>query len=372
MMTDPIFSVSDAVAVINQTFSAVYPAMTIVGELANFNISKNRWVYADLKDDMSKLRLFGTIYQLPGPLEDGMMLEIVGEPRLHPQFGFSLNIKSMRPVGEGSIKKAANLLQAKLEKEGLFSAERKRQIPFMPVKIGLIASEQSAAYADFIKILNARWVGVEVSLLDVAVQGESAVESLVNAVQFFNQHSDQQDVLVMIRGGGSADDLSAFSSEQVTRAVASSRIPTVVAIGHEVDVSLAELAADLRASTPSNAAELIFPDKKEQMSQLKLTAQNLRKSILNYIENSESRLMDYRKSLTINVEQLIEVKANKLNNAKTILESIHPRATLKRGYAIIQTEGKLVTSVRQLSSKKEVKLTVYDGSAKAIIERVEK
>jgi exodeoxyribonuclease VII large subunit len=268
MISDPVFSVSDAIAVINQTFDSVYPTMTVVGELANFNISKNRWVYADLKDDSAKMRLFGTIFQLPGPLEDGMQLEIVGEPRLHPQFGFSLNIRSIRPVGEGSIKKAANLLQEKLEKEGLFSEIRKRPVPYAPIRVGLIASEESAAYFDFIKILNARWQGVEVELYNSVVQGDSAVESLVSAISFFNQESEPVEVLVMIRGGGSADDLSAFSSEQVVRAVASSRIPTAVAIGHEVDISLAELAADLRASTPSNAAELLFPDKKEQMDVL--------------------------------------------------------------------------------------------------------
>jgi exodeoxyribonuclease VII large subunit len=368
---DPSFSVSEAVAVLNQTLESIYPTITIVGELANYKIAKNRWIYADIKDDNAKLRCFGTIYQLPGPLEDGMLVQIVAEPRLHPQFGFSLNMRSIRPVGEGSIKKAANLLQAKLEKEGLFALERKRLIPYAPARVGLIASEQSAAYADFIKILNARWGGVEIELFDATVQGESAPESLISALQYFNQQSEPQDVLVMIRGGGSADDLSAFSVEQVTRAVAGSRIPTVVAIGHEVDISLAELAADLRASTPSNAAELLFPDKKEVSSQLALKRKNLEDSVFQYLKSAEDSLKNIAQQLSQHANQQLETKSQTLTHAVNMLESIHPKATLKRGYALIQSEGKLVSSVKQLAKGQEITLTVQDGSAKARVEGVQ-
>ena len=253
-MTDPIFSVSDAVAVLNQTLEHVYPSMTIVGELANFKVAKERWVYGDIKDDIAKMRLFGTVYQLPGPLEDGMMLEIVGEPRLHPQFGFSLQIRSMRPVGEGTIKKAADLLKQKLEKEGLFSPDRKRPLPFPPQHIALVTADDSAAYADFTKILAARWPDIQVDVYSASVQGQNAPSEIIERIEQINKSAVQPEVIVLIRGGGSADDLAAFSNERVTRAVASSRVPTLVAIGHEVDESLAELAADMRASTPSNAA----------------------------------------------------------------------------------------------------------------------
>jgi exodeoxyribonuclease VII large subunit len=369
--SEPTFSVSEAVAVLNQTLESLYPTITIVGELANYKIAKNRWVYADIKDDIAKLRCFGTIYQLPGPLEDGMLVEIVAEPRLHPQFGFSLNMRSIRPIGEGSIKKAANLLQAKLEKEGLFAPERKRTIPYAPTKVGLIASEQSAAYADFMKILNARWSGVEIELFDATVQGESAPESLIAALQYFNQQSEPQDVLVMIRGGGSADDLSAFSVEQVTRAVAGSRIPTVVAVGHEVDVSLAELAADLRASTPSNAAELLFPDKNEIKKQLVLQQKNLRDSVFQFLENKSQTLQESKSNLQTYVESYLENKSQELKHAVSLLESVHPKATLKRGYALMQSQGKLITSIKQLKVGADIQLTVQDGSANAVVKEVQ-
>jgi exodeoxyribonuclease VII large subunit len=369
--SEPTFSVSEFVAVLNQTFESIFPAVTIIGELANYKIAKNKWIYADIKDDDAKLRCFGTIYQLPGPLEDGMMIEIVAEPRLHPQFGFSLNLRSIRPVGEGSIKKAANLLQEKLEKEGLFAPERKRPIPYAPVKVGLIASVQSAAYADFMKILNARWQGVEIELYNVTVQGESAPESLIQALQYFNQQSDPQEVVVMIRGGGNADDLSAFSVEQVVRAVAGSRIPTVVAIGHEVDISLSELAADLRASTPSNAAELLFPDKKNIQEQLVLRQKNLQDNVYQYLDTKTNSLQESKKHLLHFVESFLDEKALSLNHAKALLESVHPKSTLKRGYAMIQSGGKLISSVKQLESGQEILITVQDGSAQASIEKVQ-
>ena len=268
MSPELTLTVSEFVAVLNQTLEFAYPNVTVSGELANFRVSKNRWVYFDLKDEESSVKFFGTIYQLPGPLEDGMMLAVSGMPRLHPLYGFSVNVVSIRPVGEGSIKKAAKLLEAKLAGEGLFDLERKRPLPYPPTHIGLITSAESAAYRDFVKVLGARWGGIKISLIDVQVQGEVSPAQLVAAIEQFNQAAEPPEVLVVTRGGGSAEDLQAFSTEQVTRAVAASRIPTLVAIGHEVDISLAELAADQRASTPSNAAELLVPDRRAVLAGL--------------------------------------------------------------------------------------------------------
>ncbi len=370
MITDPVFNVSDAVAVLNQSLEYAYPTITVVGELANFNISKNKWVYCDIKDELSKLRCFGTVYMLPGPLEEGMMLEIVAEPRIHPQFGFNLNIRSIRPVGEGSIKKAANLLQVKLEKEGLFSQERKRLVPHAPEKIGLITSEQSAGFADFIKILNARWQGVEIHLYDVQVQGVSAPELISNAIEQANQQADTVDVLVVIRGGGSADDLGAYSTEQVTRAVAGSRIPTLVAIGHETDVSLCEMAADMRASTPSNAAELLFPDRKSIKKQLVYEANSLAVTVLEQVSAKISNLKLASASFSNSLVNALESKAHDLQTARKLLSSMHPSTTLKRGYALIQDGGKLISSVSQVSAGANINITFKDGVANAEVKGI--
>src|SRR6266540_4574397 len=185
-MQEPAFTVSEFVAVLNQTLEYAYPNTVISGEIANFRVSKNRWVYFDLKDEQASVRFFGTIYQLPGPLEDGMVVAVRGVPRLHQQYGFSITVQSIQPVGEGSIKKAAALLEAKLAAEGLFDEERKRALPYPPRRIGLITSGESAAYRDFIKIINARWGGVEIVLLDVQVQGEAAPGQVVRAIEYCN------------------------------------------------------------------------------------------------------------------------------------------------------------------------------------------
>ena len=145
-MPEIIYSPTDFVAVINQTLEYAYPRVTIEGELANFRVSKNRWVYFDLKDENANVSFFGTIYQLPGPLEDGLMVRAIGLPRLHPRFGFSVTLESLVPVGEGALKKASDLLHKKLEKEGLFAPERKRSLPLTPQRIGLITAAKSAAY----------------------------------------------------------------------------------------------------------------------------------------------------------------------------------------------------------------------------------
>ncbi len=357
-MTEPVFSVSDAIAVLNQTLDHVYPSMTIVGELSNFKIAKEKWVYADLKDDYSKMRLFGTVFQLPGPIEDGMMLEIVGEPRIHPQFGFSFQVRSMRPVGEGTIKKAADLLRQKLEKEGLFAPERKRMLPFPPKHIALITSDESAAYADFIKIITARWPLLKVDVYHAAVQGQAAVSELVENIELVNKTSLQPEVLVMIRGGGSADDLAAFSSEQVTRAVAASRVPTMVAIGHEVDESLAELVADARASTPSNAAELLVPDSQDIMSLLHEHKKFLSRIINDELQSRLEALGQDRLYLEDTSNRYISDKLESLQHVRSRLESYHPKQVLSRGFALVRKNGVLLKSQDvQPGDKLEIELS---------------
>lgn len=358
-----ILSVSDFVAVFNQTIEYAYPSVTIVGELTNFRISKNKWVYFDLKDDYSSLKFFGTVYQLPGPLEDGLMLQVHGVPRLHNQFGFSINIQSMQPVGEGSLKKAAALLEAKLTKEGLFDESRKRMFPYPPKTIGLITSGESAAYHDFVKIINARWGGIDIQLADVQVQGEPAPSQIVAAIEHFNTHAEPVDVLVLTRGGGSAEDLAAFSTEQVTRAVAGSRIPTIVAIGHEVDISLAELAADQRASTPSNAAEMLVPDKKHELAVVLDTQKTLLHILGQNVADQKRRLEEAVADLHEVVISTVVRATEYLQQRTNLLEAYNPSAALKRGYAVVRTEqGAILRSGRGLARGDKLDIELSDAT----------
>ena len=370
-MNELVLSVSDFVAVFNQTLEYAYPSVTIVGELTNYRISKNRWVYFDLKDDYASVKFFGSVQQLPGPLEEGLMLQVRGIPRLHPLFGFSVNVQYMSAVGEGSLKKAAALLEAKLAREGLFDEDRKRPIPYPPQTIGLITSSESAAYHDFVKILNERWGGVHIKLADVQVQGEVAPEQIVAAISSFNAHAHPVDVLVITRGGGSADDLVAFSTEQVTRAVAGSCIPTMVAIGHEVDVSLAELAADKRASTPSNAAQLLVPDKKEVFAALAQTRRDLDRVTTDVLKRTAEYIGQKRNELHDASQRYVEQSWRVLAQQAVLLNALSPQSTLNRGYAIVRRRGKIVTSAGQAKSGDAVNVQLSGGSFDANIIKVD-
>ena len=368
MSSELVLEVSDFVAVFNQTLSYAYPTVTIQGELANFRVSKNRWVYFDLKDEFSSVKFFGTVYQLPGPLEDGLMLQVNGAPKLHPQYGFSITIQNIQPVGEGSIKKAMALLEAKLTKEGLFDDSRKRSLPYPPKTVGLIASSESAAYHDFCKILNARWGGVEVYLADVQVQGESSPSQLISALEYFNSSSDQPDVIVMTRGGGSPEDLAAFSTEQVTRAVAASRIPTLVAVGHEIDVSLAELAADKRASTPSNAAELLVPDRKSELEKIRYYQKVMIDLVLQNQESRSNKLLEKSAELNGLIEDIICNKQESLKVKIDLLGALNPKSILDRGYAIVRDDNeKPIKSTKNLKNNQQISVQLKDGKVKTKI-----
>ncbi len=362
-----IVSVSEFVALLNQSLEYVFPSVTVAGEIANFRISKNRWVYFDLKDELSSVRCFGTVYQLPGPLEDGMLLEVRAQPKLHNLYGFSLNITSMRPSGEGTIRRAAELLQAKLAAEGLFDESRKRALPYPPKTIGLITSGESAAYADFTKILQARWGGMAITHVDVQVQGEPAPAQIVAAIERLNGLAEPPEVIVVTRGGGSAEDLQAFSHETVVRAIAASRVPTLVAIGHEIDVSLGELAADRRASTPSNAAELLTPDKRAVLQAVKADRKVLDRAIEDALSFQRQRLDGMSLLLDREVAQVIARQRLSMQARSDLLTALSPEAILRRGYAIVRKENAVVRCSNQLKKDDTIRITFADGSARAIV-----
>jgi exodeoxyribonuclease VII large subunit len=368
-MHEPIiYSVSDFVAVFNQTISLAFPFVTVEGELSNFRVSKGRWVYFDLKDETSNVKFFGTVYQLPGPLEDGMKLRVSGTPQLHPNYGFSITMQSISLAGEGTIKKASQILEAALAKEGLFDIERKRSLPYPPTRIGLIASGESAAYSDFLKILNARWGGVEIEHYDVQVQGDDAVPQIKTAIEYFNAHNTPPEVLIITRGGGSLDDLQAFSSEPVVRAVAASRIPTLLAIGHERDVSLAERAADVHASTPSNAAELLVPDRRDQITHLEGYQQGLRRQLQDMISFRQEQLAGVQDSLRQHIAYQISQKQQYLASLQLTLDQINPQQVLKRGYAIVRSSKATVRGVGKLKAGDAISIEFHDGQAQAKVQ----
>ncbi len=360
-----VFTPTDFVGVLNQTLEFAYPIVTIEGELSGFRVSKNRWVYFDLKDDISSVPFFGSVFQLPGPLQDGLTVRVVGSPRYHPKFGFTISFQSITPVGEGSLKKAADLLLRKLTVEGLFEDSRKRTLPDLPENIGLITAAGSAAAADFIKILNERWGGLNVWLSDVYVQGEQAAGQIIAAINHFNQLPDPPEVLVITRGGGSEQDLAAFNDERVVRAVASSRIPTLVAIGHEVDISLAEMAADKRASTPTNAAMILVPDRAHKIAQLQTTLSCVVRRIEGIAQEQTNLLKTQAEAIAASTNNLFNKNREYLQSAHRLAGVYDPSAVLRRGYALVRSQGKHIASIKLVKANDLLVINLSDGTIKA-------
>ncbi len=332
----PIFSVSDFIAIVNQTLEYAYPSVEIEGEVASFKVSQGKFVFFDIKDQGGSIGCFMTVWQMRVPIEDGMKIIVSAIPKLTQWGKFSLTIKSVRPSGEGALKKSFELLKAKLEAEGLFALERKRQLPLVPQHIAIISSVQAAGYADFIKILNDRWGGMRVDVAHVQVQGTDAPDQIIRAISYFNQQESLPEVIVIIRGGGSADDLSAFNDEPLVRAIASSRIPTLVGVGHETDESLADLVADVRAATPSNAAQILVPDKAEIIRAVHVQVNSLLPRMLQVIDKKRQEIDTSLLSVLETIERFIDEQARRISSIKSVLMQLDPNMVLARGYALIR------------------------------------
>ena len=248
---------TELIVAVNQTLEYAYSPVMITGEVASFKVNQGKWVFFDLKDEESSVPCFMTLWSLKQPLEDGMKVVVRAVPKVTKWGKFSLTVSAVQPVGEGSLKKAYEMLKKKLADEGLFDPAKKRKLPEDLTRLGVISSTQAAGYADFIKIINARWGGMKVQVAHTQVQGLDASDQIMRALQYFNERGEVQ-VIAILRGGGSADDLACFNDEALVRAVAASKIPVICGIGHEVDESLCDLACDVRASTPSNAAEMLI------------------------------------------------------------------------------------------------------------------
>lgn len=372
------FSVSEFIDYVNQTLDYAYTSSVVIGEVSSFKINQGKWIFFDLKDEDGSISCFMPLWELRTEIEDGMKIAVRGVPKLTKWGKFSFTVKNIQPVGEGNIKKAFELLKKKLEKEGLFDAKKKRPLPENLSDIGIISSTQAAGYADFIKIVNERWGGLKLHVAHTGVQGLQAADQIIRALKYLNERSEVQ-VIAIIRGGGSADDLAVFNDEQLVRAIAVSKIPVITGIGHEVDESLADLVADLRGSTPSNVAQMLTPDRKFELSRIDDLIFSLKTHLLERIRLVETaadisslknfllgkissisvqvdftpiknRLLDYiltvssevgsdarkaTQSLHLHLGQTL----GELSSQLKIITRLNPDLTLRQGYAILS--GKL-------------------------------
>lgn len=406
-MEPKIYSVKQFNEVVNLTLQEAVGEVMVEGEISGYQLRQGKWVSFDLKDEDSVINCFTSIYQLDFPLADGQSVVVTGTPRIYVPYGkYSLNIRNVQLRGEGNLKKAYEELKAKLESEGLFAPEHKLPIPQYPETIGVITSGEGAAINDILKVINGRWGGLSIFLAPVLVQGKNAPDELVGALEYFNKHHPV-DVLIFGRGGGSLEDLQAFNSERVARAIFSSRIPIIAGIGHEHNTSIADLVADIRAATPSNAAEICVPDRKEVASQISFLRHRAEQRVNNQIVDAKQtayrakqnlgqamslrinsirvliqsvkqsgemvfeHCRQYRTQLPRTIQQLTQSSQSQLERSRTstlqlkqLLSSLSPTRVLARGYSITynQATGRPITRLNEVPAYGRVKTQVQDGS----------
>ncbi len=383
----PEFTVTQFANFVDQVLGQM--TVYVTGEISGYKLVQNKWVTFELKDENSRISCFGAAFQLGKAFEDGMKIKVKGKPGLYTPYGkFTLRMQTIELLGEGALQRAYEMLKSSLTKEGIFDDRHKKELPRFPQKIGLVTSKEAAAFTDITRILQNRWAGLSIYLYPVLVQGADAPESIVEAIQWFNQYHPV-DVLLVTRGGGSLEDLQAFNSEKVVRSIFASRIPVVVGVGHERDITLADFVADIRASTPSNAAELVVPDKQEILPLLGGMEDDLLSNIEQHLFELDDRLVrsgermtNFFTSITNHVEQKQQALLTALTHLDTqmsymtdklllqekMLQQSHPHTALQKGYSITRdANGILIRSKNEAVSGKLIVTEVADGKIESVV-----
>ncbi len=308
-------SVSELTGHIKAILEGTFPSICVYGEISDLTKPRSGHLYFTLKDEHAQIRGVmwrGTAARSKLELKEGDSVLCFGDVEVYaPRGSYQLVVRKFQPQGLGALQIAFQQLQAKLNTEGLFAAERKRPLPRFPQRIGIITSPSGAAVRDFLKSAAGRWKGVQIIVIPAQVQGDGAVESIVAAFEAAHRLRPKLDVLVVSRGGGSLEDLWCFNEESVVRAVAAAKIPTVSAVGHEIDVTLCDLAADLRALTPTDGAIQVLPD-----------AKRLHQSVA-----------DLRRRIDGNIRALIAYRRKEI-------ESIRSRSILRKPHEIVHARSR--------------------------------
>ena len=363
----------------------------VKGEISNYKHHYTGHLYFTLKDENSLIKCImfkGYAANLKFEPKDGMKVTIFGSVSVFERDGvYQIYVKAMQEDGIGSLYKAYEEMKAKLEKEGLFHQSHKKKIPLMPRCIGVLTSNTGAVIRDIINVSTRRNPNVYIKLLPVPVQGLGAAEKIVDAIKTMNEKK-LADVIIVARGGGSLEDLWPFNEEIVARAIYDSELPVISAVGHETDFTIADFVADLRAPTPSAAAELAVPNIAD--IKLKLDGYNnryklaLKKKVefmkLRYEKCMNSRvfkeplqkinekyiLIDMKvKTMQNSISNIYNSKKTNMIKHISKLDALSPLKTLTRGYSIVQSNGKIVKSVSQIKKDDEVDIRLIDGKAKA-------
>jgi len=421
-------SVWELTAQIKDLLEAAFPAVWVEGEISNFARPQSGHCYLTLKDDRAQLRAViwrGAAARIRFDLHDGLEVICRGHLDLYAARGsYQLIIDEIVPRGMGALELALRQLREKLSKEGLFDPARKRPLPPFVRRIAVVTSPTGAAIRDFLQVLARRWRGADVLIVPTRVQGEGAAAEIAAAIETVNRLNERAkkgdsphlceapfgpfrqmgtvpffcpvDCLVVTRGGGSMEDLWAFNEEAVVRAIVASRIPVISAVGHEIDVTLADLAADVRALTPSEAAELVAPASEDLLAELRQIERRLAGSLRSRVESARSRLdalarhtafrRPYQRAFDLSrrldeldaralraVRGLVRLARQQADTAAGRLESLNPLAVLGRGYSLTQrtADGRVIRAASELAPGEQIATRFAQGRSISRVEKIE-
>lgn len=384
-----IYSVTELTREIKLLLETTIPVVSVEGEISNLKFHTSGHLYFSLKDKDAQIPAVmwrNRNAALRFTPQDGMKVLAVGKVSVYEKRGYyQFDVVKLQPAGIGELQFAFEQLKEKLLEEGLFDQEFKTHIPPYPERIGIVTSPTGAAIQDLMNILNRRFPGIEIILKPVKVQGEGAAQEIAAAIDEFNDYG-AVDVLIIGRGGGSLEDLWAFNEEVVARAIFRSRIPVISAVGHEIDFTISDFVADLRAPTPSAAAELAVPDRTElrnqvhhyqkRMSEIVASRVQYEKERLKNLVNSygflrtpdcihqnQQRLDELTHSLQLSIEHRLVLLTTKIRSVAQRLQSLAPPAILKRGYSICYRlqDNSIVKSADMLHVHDHIKVQLYEG-----------
>lgn len=347
-----------------------FPPLWVRGEVTNFKQHRNGHWYFSLRDAEAQVNCVvwsSATRRIPAAPDEGMQVVALGQMTVWPVRGdLQFSVRQMEADGDGLWRKALEQARQRLERDGLLAVERKRRLPLLPRRIAVITSPDGAALHDIIEVSRNRSPDVELVVIPARVQGEGAAQSLIAALRTFQRWA-AADVLIIGRGGGSREDLWAFNDEQLARVLAECPVPTISAVGHEVDVSLCDLVADVRAATPSAAAELAVPSHRELLLRVDGLGKRLVAAAKRREERARSSLAHVRQSLILRSTAVVERRRARMTNVAGRLEALSPLATLARGYSVARDkDGKTMGRIADFKSGQSFDLWLRDGMLTAV------
>ena len=371
-----IYSVSDVnryiKSVISQDENLKF--ISVRGELSNFKHGANGHLYFSLKDKDSLINcaMFATYAcKLAFDPKDGDEVVVLASVDVYTARGtYQLIAYEMNEIGQGEMLLQLELLKKQLQKEGLFDVSRKRDINIYPRAVGVITAKNGAAVKDIVTNIKRRYPIADIYVFPSAVQGESAPKELLRAFQKSQEYD--LDTLIIGRGGGASEDLSAFNDETLVRAIANSKMPVIAAVGHEIDVTLVDYVADKRASTPTGAAELATVDMREIIQNFQDSIDTMNRALREQVEDMKEDVASLSEELKEAMEEKLEYIAREIKGRKDQLEALNPKQVLNRGYSISMNEkGQVVSSVKDVKPGEKIKTSLKDGSVLSTVDSVE-